>query len=149
MADPRVPQGNLNRLRATVLWGTAPELNIIPSFLGQGGVSIGFDGEATGRIPTMTGVVNSPEPYQGITLTANLLKTQSLAQLYETRRQTNTIIGGGTVRTDVSQGGISNYELINMSISNVRELNLNGSDAGYVITLGGYMLINSALWGDG
>ena len=145
-ADPRVSQGNLNRLRATLLWSDAPELNITPSFLGQGGLSISFDGEATGRIPTMTGIVNSPEPFQGVTITANLLKTQSLAAAYETRKQNNTLIGGGTLRADVQGGGIGPFELLNMSVSNVREISMNGGDAGYVVTLGGYYLINSQLW---
>lgn len=147
MADPRVPQGNLNRLRASIIWIDAPELNITPPFLGQEGISISFEGQATGRIPTMTGVVNSPEPYQPIVVRANLLKTQPLAQAYETRKQTNSILGGGTFRPDVaSSNGLAPFEMINMSIDNVAEIRANGSDAGYMITFGGYYIINSALW---
>jgi hypothetical protein len=33
-----------------------------------------------------------------------------------------------------------------MSITNIAELRFNGSDAGFRVLLGGYMLINSALW---
>jgi hypothetical protein len=147
MADPRVPQGNLSRLRASIIWEDAPELNIIPSFLGQAGISIAFEGNATGRIPTMTGIVNSPEPYQPIVVRAALLKTQNLSALYEERKQTNTLLGGGTLRPDVQgNGGLGLFELINMSIDNVGELGMNGGDPVYSITFGGYYLINSNLW---
>jgi len=146
MADPRVPQGNLNRLRASLIWIDASDLNITPPFLGQEGIGISFEGQATGRIPTMTGIVNSPEPYQPIIVRANLLKTQNLSQLYETRKQTNSILGGGTLRPDTQAGGLGPIELINMSIDNVAELRMNGGDAGYMVTFGGYYIINSSLW---
>ncbi len=146
MADPRVPQGNLNRIRASLIWVSAPTLNIIPTNLGSEGISMSFEGEATGRIPTMTGIVNSPEPYQAVTVTAHLLRTQQLAQLYEERRQTDTLLGGGTLRPDVQAGGLLPYELLNMSIANVAELAMAGRDAGYRVTFGGYYLINSNLW---
>lgn len=148
MADPRVPQGNLNRLKASLIWSDAASFNIIPPFLGQEGISLTFEQQATSRIPTMTGIVNSPEPYQPVMVRVNLLKTQPLAQQYETRKQTNTLMGGGTLRPDVStgSGGLGAFELINMSIDNVAELRMNGSDAGYMITFGGYYIINSSLW---
>ena len=46
-------------------------------------------------------------------------------------------------------GSIGPYALLNMSITNVQELRFNGSDAGYRVILGGYFLINSALWDGG
>lgn len=145
-ADPRVPQGNLNRLKASLIWTEAPELNITPPYLGGDGMSLAFDGEATGRIPTMTGIVNSPEPYQAITVTVHMLRTQQLGQLYEQRRQTNTLMGDGTLRPDVQAGGLQPYSLLNMSIVNVAELAMAGKDPGYRVTLGGYYIINSNLW---
>jgi hypothetical protein len=97
----------------------------------------------------MTGIVNSPEAFQTISLTAHLLKTQQLAQLYEEQRQSYTLLGECTVRPDVSNqnaGSIGPYTLLNMSITNIAELHFNGTDAGYRVALGGYMIINSALW---
>lgn len=146
MADPRVPQGNLNRLRASVIWATFPALNVTPSFLGQGGIGLSFDGDATARLPQMTGIVNSPEPFQGVTLTINLIKSQSLSQQYEEKRLTDSLMGDCTVRPDVSSGGLGPFELLNMSIANVAALSFSGAEAGYVVTLGGYYLINSDLW---
>lgn len=148
MADPRVPQGNLNKLKASLLWTNFPSLNVTPPYLGTEGIGLVFEGRAVARLPSMTGIVNSPEPYQPVMVTVNLLKTQALAQLYEEQKQTNSVLGAGTLRPDVStdSAGLGPFELLNMSIDNVRELRMNGSDSGYVVTLGGYYLINSQLW---
>jgi hypothetical protein len=149
MPDPRTPQGNLNRIKASVVWSSFPNLNITPDYLGSEGISLAFEDVATARIPTMTGIVNSPEAFQTISLTAHLLKTQQLAQLYEEQRQSYTLLGECTVRPDVSNqnaGSIGPYTLLNMSITNIAELHFNGTDAGYRVALGGYMIINSALW---
>jgi hypothetical protein len=142
-----VPQGNLNRVIAAVYWNDLPSLNVTAFYTGKGGISLSFDGEATTFINTMTGQVQSPEPYQPILLTLNLLKAQPLAALYETQRQTTTFIGDGQAYPDVSQssGGIPIYQINNCAIRNIRELNFSGEDASYVVTVGGYYLINSAL----
>lgn len=147
MGDPRIPQGNLNRIKASLIWVNFPSLNINSSFLGQEGLSLTFEGQATGRIPTMTGIVNSPEAFQGVMVRAALLKTQSLSAQYETQRQTDSVLGDCTVRPDVPiNGGLQQYPLLNMSIDNIEPLSFNGTSAGYMITFGGYMLINQNLW---
>lgn len=148
MADPRIPQGNLNRLKASLIWNNFSQLNVTPPFMAREQLLIGWDGDATGRIPTATGLVNSPEPYQVVHVVANLIKSQSLAQAYETQRQTNTLMDGGTIRPDIASAsaGLGPYELLNMSIVNIAELRFDGSQAVYAVSFAGYMLINSFLW---
>lgn len=146
MADPRVPQGNLNRIKASLAWLAFPDLNITPPYLAREMFTLTFEGEATTAIPTGTGLVNSPEPYQGIHVTAVLLKTQPLCAAYENQKLTNTLLGNGIIYPDVSSGGLGPFELINMSIRNVPELTFRGEDANYRITFGGYYIINSSLW---
>ena len=148
MASPLVTQGNLNRLRASLVLTDVPQLNVTPSFLGAEGISLGFEGEATTTIPTMTGQINSPEPFQAVSISLHLLKSQALAQAYEDRRQTNVILGAGTLRPDVSANsqGLGPYTLLNLSIRNVGQLTMNGTDAGYRVVLGGYMIINNSLF---
>jgi len=148
MADPLVPQGNLNRLKASLIWTDFPNLNVTPPFLAREMLVLSFEGEATGRIPTATGIVNSPEPYQPVTIAVNLIKTQDLAAAYEAQRQTNSLLGPATIRPDINSNssGLGPYSLLNMSISNVGELRFDGTQAVYPVTVGGYMLINSFLW---
>jgi hypothetical protein len=144
MANPNIQLGQLNRLIASVTWNSFPQLNVSASFLNRAGIILAFEGDATRILPAMAGTVLSPEPYQMVTVTVNLLKTQSLAQAYEAQRQTSTPLGNGTIRPDATT--LAPYQLINMAIEGVRELAFSGEDAGYAVTCRGYYLINSSLW---
>jgi hypothetical protein len=163
MPAPFVNQGTLSRLSASVSWPAFPSLNVTPSFLNREGIRLAFEGEATKNLPTMTGLVTSPEPFQVVNMTINLLKTQGLSAAYELQRQTLSLLGDGVVRPDVNSGGVLStvagaitggltgggigpYALFNCSILNVRELSFAGEDAGYSVTIGGYILINQALF---
>ena len=143
-ANPQIAQGTLNRLRGSVVIPDYPALQVTAPFLGRAGISISFDGETTTMIPTMTGSITSPMPYQMITVTIALLKTQSLAAVWETQRQDNSVIGDVTVTTDTTS--LPSYTFNNCAIDNVRELTFSGEDASYVVTLKGYYQINNTLW---
>lgn len=142
--NPQIFQGTLNRLRGSVVVPNFSNLNVTAPFLGRAGISIGFEGETTDALPQMTGTVQSPRPYQMITVTMALLKTQSLAAQWEAQRQTLSVIGDITVTTDTST--LPDYTFNNCAISNVRELSFAGEDAGFVVTIHGYYPINSSLW---
>jgi len=145
MPNPNVPQGTINRLRASVTLPDHPELNITSPFLGKAGISLAFEGNSTVYVDTMTGAVTSPEPYLKCTITCHLLKTQNLADRYKKQMETLALIGDGTVRSD-SQA-LSPWTLINLSIQSVRELSFAGDDAGYVVAIGAYYPTNQALYG--
>lgn len=142
--SPQISQGVLNRLIASVIWTSYPQLTITAPFLGRDGISLAFEGNAVEFLPTLTGNVNSPEPFQMVTLTMHLLKTQGIAQLYESQRQTNAQLGTGTVRPDAATLGP--YKLLNAAIESVRELAFSGQNAEYVVTCRATYPINSALW---
>lgn len=144
MANPLITQGTLNRLRASVVWPDNPSLNVTASYLGKEGIRLALDGMATTFINTMTGAVTSPEPYQMITLTIHLLKTQGLAGLYKKQQETNSLLGNGTVRPDTSS--LPPYGITNCAIESVTELNFSGADAGFAVTIRGYYLVNQDLY---
>src|ERR1022692_3711344 len=123
MPSPNIPQGLLNRVKASVVWPAFPNLNVTAPYLGKEGVRLALEGESTVFLPTMTGAVTSPEPYMMISLIMNLLKTQALADAYKTQMETTAQIGDGTVYPDISSGGLSSYSLVNCAIEGVRELN--------------------------
>jgi len=114
-------------------------------YLGREGIRLAFQGEANTQIPTMTGVVQSPEIYVIADLTLHLLKSQQLSDLYKQQMETNVLIGDCTVRPDTTP--LSPYQIINCSIRTVRELNFSGEDAGFAVSIGGYYLVNSSLFG--
>jgi len=143
--NPLQSQGVLNRLRASVIWHNFPQLNVTPAFLGEEGISLRLEGDATTRIGTMTGTVTSPEPYMPASITINLLRTQPLSDLYKQQMETNTVLGDCTIRPDSVT--LSPYDIINCSLSTPTELIFNGKSAGWVITATGFYLLNSQLWG--
>jgi hypothetical protein len=145
MPNPLIDQGVVNRLRGSLVLPDNPSLNITAPYLGRAGIRLALQGQATVYLPTLTGAVRSPEPYMMIQLSANLLKSQPLCDAYKRRMETDSALGNGTVRTDSST--LSVYELINLSVAEVRELSFTGEDADFIITIIGYYSTNSSLFG--
>jgi hypothetical protein len=159
--NPNQQQGTLNRVKATVtipLFGKA--LDILPQFLGEEGISLRLEGNASDYIGTMTGAVPSPAPYQIATLTINLLRTQPFAQQYKTQFENTTLMGDITVYPDVgiaspsqssvgpggTQYGLQAYLLQNCVLETVGELAFAGKIPTYVVTIKGYYSVNNAMF---
>lgn len=142
-----VPQnlGNLNRLLAAVLVPDFPELNITAPFVTPEGMSIAFEGETVQSLRQMTGVVQSPEPFQMGVITAHVLKTNGLAALYEAQKTSNAIIGDVTAIPDTV--AMAPYQLVNCAIANAVPTTFNGTDAGYIVTIRGTYYVNQSLFG--
>lgn len=142
-----VPQnlGNLNRLLAAVLVPNFPALNITAPFCTPDGLSLNFEGETVQGLRQMTGVVQSPEPYQMGVITGHILKTNGLANLYEVQRLTNALIGDVTVIPDSS--ALAPYQLVNCSIASANPTTFNGTNAEFLVVIRGTYYINQALWG--
>lgn len=140
-------QGTLNRLKSSVVISAFPELNATPAFMGKEMVGLDFEGDIVTYINTSTGTVTSPEPYQKITLTIHLLKTQSLANQYKAQLEANALLGDITVYPDVVPGsGLTTYSLSNCAIQRVNPLKFDGMDAGWVVVIGGQYFVNNQLF---
>jgi hypothetical protein len=144
MANPLVPQGTINRLRASVTVTNFTGLNVTASYLGKEGISLSFDGVVTTPIETMTGIVPSPEPYQRVTANIHLLKTQALATAWKQQLERLSLIGQLTVQPDAV--ALDPYQISNSYIYNVAPLKFDGTDAGWVVSVGGIYYVNSDLW---
>ena len=142
MANPLIAQGVLNLLRASVTWNNFQGLNVTASYLDRPGITLRKKGTATSQHPTMTGLVQSPQPYMEIDVVMALLKTQPLSVAYKSQMETDTIIGAGTVWPDTTTG-LSPYVVDNMAIQTVGELLLNGTTPIWAVTLSGVWYINS------
>lgn len=144
--NPLIDQGVLNRIKANVTWTNFPGLNVTAPFLDKDGITLRLEGEASLQHGTMTGLVQSPEPYMPVSVVIALLKTQSLADQYKSQMENTSILGPGTVFPDVSTG-LTPYSLLNMSIQSVGELLLNGTTPIFGITCRGYYIVNNNLFG--
>lgn len=143
-ANPLVDQGTLNRIRGSLSWINFPGLNVTASFLGPDGIRMALEGGASTMLPTLTGVVQSPEPYMMVNVTIHLIKSQPLAALYKTRMEDLAIMGEFVVRPDVTT--LPPYDFQNGALENVREMGMNGRDHEFVISIRGQYLINNQLW---
>lgn len=144
MANPLVPQGFLNRVRGALSVTDTPALNVSASYLARDGISLRPDGPATDIIPTMTSTVGSQAPYQQVTLTVHLLKTQGLGESYRQRFLTDTSLGEIVVTPDATTFG--NITLLNCYLVNFNELAFSGMDPAFVVTISGYMVTNDNMW---
>lgn len=144
--NPLIDQGVLNLLKASVVWSDFPGLNVTASFLDKAGLTLRLDGKASVQHGTMTGLVQSPQPYLPVTLVIPLLRTQPLSDSYKQQMEQNVLIGAGTVWPDVAGGGIGSYQLSNMAIESVGELNFAGQSPQWGVSLMGLYYVNSALF---
>jgi hypothetical protein len=145
MPNPLTEQGILNRILGSVTWANFPGLNVTAPFLDKDGITLRKEGEASLQHGTMTGIVQSPEPYMPISVVIALLKTQQLSDLYKSQMENNSVLGPGTVYPDVSTG-LTPYALYNMSIQSVGELIMNGTTPIFAVTCRGYWPVNNALF---
>jgi len=145
MATPLIQQGTLNRLRGSVVYSSNPTLNVTAPYLAREAISIAFENDAGLLIPTLTGGVTSPEPYQMATVTINLLKSQSLANVYKTQFETYVNVGDVAIISDSATLG--DYDLTNCILKGIRDITYDGNVAGFVVTLTGIYNVNASLWG--
>ena len=142
--SPFVQQGTLNRLRGSVVYASNQTLNVTAPYLAKEGISIAFEGDAGMLIPTLTGGVTSPEPYQIATVTINLIKSQALANVYKEQFESNVNVGDVSVIADTAT--LSDYELQNCVLKGIRDVVFDGNQAGFVVTLSGIYQVNNQLW---
>jgi hypothetical protein len=142
--NPNIPQGPLNRLRASVSFANNPGLNITPAYLGRAGLRLSFSGNSTVLIDTMTGVVQSPEPFLQFLLECHLLKSQAFSNLWKIQQETNTLLGPLTVRPDSRP--LSPYQLDSGAILGTDGLDFSGASAEFIVRIGGSYQTNSSLW---
>ena len=141
MAQTIVDQGSINRLRASVTVPSYPELNVISSYLGREGIRLALEGNATDILPTMTGTVTSPAPYQMATATVSIVKSTPLSGIYKTQFENDTLIGDITVIPDVTE--LPPYIIRNCALESVREMAFTGEEPVFVVTIRGYYQVNT------
>jgi len=143
MPNPLIPQGVINRVRASIDFPSFPSLRVSASYLGKEGMSISFS--ALGEpIPTMTGVATSPQPYAMATITVHLVRCQALASLFRTQIEASTYVSAAKLYTDTSVLG--DFTLRDVQITAIEPVSLNGSNADFNLTLTGVYDINSDMW---
>ncbi len=143
--NPLIDQGVLARVKGSVTWTDFSNLNVTAPYLDKEGINLRKEGEASTQHGTMTGIVQSPEPYMPVSVVIALLKTQQLAEDYKSQMEDSVLLGQGTVWPDVTSG-LTPYLLYNMSIQSVGELLFNGTTPIFAVTCRGYWPINNSIF---
>lgn len=143
--NPFIPQGSLNRLIGSLSFPGNPSFNITPEFLGTEALSINPGGPVTTMLGTLTGAVNSPEPFMMVGILIHLVRSQPLANEYKKKIQTNSFLGEGVFRPDTTT--MDPFDFTNCNVTELRPMAITGRDAGFMISISGVWYINSSLWG--
>lgn len=144
IGNPLVSQGVLNRVRGTLSVTDTPALTVTASYLGKEGISIRPIGNATDILPTMAGTVQSQVPYQQVELTVHLLRTQSMGAAWQSRISSDTNLGEVVLTPDAATFG--DFTVFNTAIVTFADFSVAGMDAGYQLTLSGYIVVNNNMW---
>lgn len=142
--NPLIPQGTLNRVRCSVVVPTFPALNITAPYMGKSYASIEISGPFAELIPTATGVVQSPEPYQLAMITVGLLRSQALAFQWLTQAQATSSVGQVTIHSDTP--AFPSITLANVVINQIEPGAYDGTDPVVRLTLHGVYYLNNDLW---
>jgi hypothetical protein len=145
MAFQFTPPGVLNRLRASVVYSSFPSLNVSSGFLTTEGIRLAVEGNATDLLPAMVSLVSSPAPYMAASITISLIRSSTLAKIYQQQIVNTTLVGLVSIIPDTDV--LNPYIINNVALESVREMAFAGMEAAMVVTCRGYYNVNTGFFG--
>lgn len=139
-----ISQGSVNRLRGSVVFATRPDLTVISSNLAKEAINLAFEGDAAQKLLTLTGGVDSPEPYVMATVEIHLLRTQAIASAYKLAIETDTTLGSINVIGDAD--ALSDYQIEQCVLLGVQGLNFDGNNPNFTVRIRGIYYTNALMW---
>lgn len=131
----------INKSRSSVVFSDYPELLCTTEVLGDGIISISFNGQQTERIGSALGDILSPNFYQQASVSIDLLKTSSVySELIRKRKNSNILTGSAVVTLDDG----SNYKITNITFE-IGSVSGSGDSATVEINLMGNSPVNQLL----
>jgi hypothetical protein len=128
-----------------VVWKLFPELNVTSSFLTTEGIRLALEGNATDLLPAMVSLVSSPAPYLAASITMSVVRSSSLAALYQEQIENTTLMGLMSIFPDTDV--LKPYIINNVALESVREMAFAGMEAAMVVTARGYYNVNTGFFG--
>ena len=144
MANPLINLGNLNRVRASVVFPSFTSLNITSSQMGRRFVSLMYDEDFVQQIQQGVGIINSPEPYVMATVTCDILRTLPLAQAFMTQIEATGVLGTVKVHSDTSSFPVRTVH--NASVLKADPGAFDGTNGVLALTIRGVFYPNNDLW---
>ncbi len=142
--QPIVQQGTLNRVRASVVIPSFPQLNVLASYMSNSFVSAKPQGDFAELIETATGGVPSPEPFVKMLITVGLLRTQNRGEIWQEQAEVGSYIGDVVVHSDTSAFLQRTY--YDCIIQKIDPEAYDGRNPENRLTIIGIYRINNSLW---
>lgn len=142
--NPLIQQGLLNRVLTHIVVPAFPQLNVEPSYMAKSQAVVSFDGPFVDQEPTAVGIVNSPRPFVMGKLVINLLRSQSLSNLWILQTQTVPVLGAVVAYSDSTT--FSSIPLANCSIIDFDPGAFDGADPTVKVTVSGVFYTAAYLW---
>ena len=143
---PIIDQGTLNRIATHLVVANYTNLNVTPAYMGKNQIAAHPKGDASKLLPTATGGVASPEPYQFWAINMDLLKSQSMSANWLAQMQSNSNLGQVTVYSDApTTWGPMRFQTV--QIVNIDPEAFDGESPIVRVQLEGTFRINNILWG--
>jgi hypothetical protein len=142
--NPLLQLGSISRLRGSLLIPSLPQLNITAPFLGRAGIRLAVEGDITQMLAQMVGMVQSQEVYLPASITAAIVKTTPLANLYKRQWESDANLGDVTFTSDASQLDV--FDFSNCSIEGFGGIDASGGEATYTLSIKGTYYVNSNLF---
>ena len=144
MANPLLIPAPLNRVRANVNIPAVDNLNVTAPYLGADGISVTFNGNVTTQLMGLTSTINSEEPYIPAQIKISLLKSLALSSQWLNQTQNSPTLGQVSVTSDTA--AFETLTFYNCAIMSVGDVNMNGTQAEFVITINGYWPVGGDLF---
>jgi hypothetical protein len=142
--NPNIVQGNLNRVATHIVVTSFTALNVTASYMTKDQAKLTIDGPFVDQIETATGIINSPKPFVMGTIVINLLRSQSLANLWIQQALSQCYLGQIVAYSDSSV-----FDALTITQASIVDFDpgpYNGENPAVPVTVKGTFPINSALW---
>ena len=127
-----------------VLFGAGQDeaLDVLPSDMGEGQVTLTFDSDASTRLPTAIGTIPSAQIAMQATITIEIMKITTCYQNWVKRIVNNSILNGEITIIDDTK---DTYTIIGASITKQGDTKGDGTTASVTFTIQGNYYINQEL----
>lgn len=142
--NPLINLGNLNRVRASVVFPSFTSLNINSFQMGRRFVSLTFDEDFVQQIQQGVGIINSPEPYVMATVSCDVLRTLPLADAFITQLEATSVLGTVKIHSDTSAFSVKT--VYNASVIRAEPGAYDGVNGVLALTIRGIFYPNNDLW---
>lgn len=138
------PQGTLSVIRGHITFPDMPDLDTTMAYMMPDGMTWIPQNAVSTQIPTATGIVTSQGAKLQVQVQIPLIRSQAHCQTWYNQMLTNTYLGTATITPDTTTQ--ATRTLREVSLLSVGQEGMGGMSAGWVVTIGGYMIVNADLW---